>query len=207
MNLEQRWTSFCRTHNSALLNLRIDAAWTMLESLHARPQRAYHSLDHVGACLAVLDDWSDQAVDRAAIELALWAHDAVYDPTRNDNEAQSAEIARMLATQLAIGHPDHVAELVLATAHSATSLTGDAALIVDIDLSILGSDEPTYNAYAQAIREEYAFVEEQAYRDGRAAVLQSFLDRSSIYNTAQGRASHEDRAHANLTREIKTLHT
>src|SRR5262249_22011217 len=45
------------------------------------------------------------------------------------------------------------------------------AIMISIDLSILGADVATYDAYAAAIRQEYAHVPDAAYRSGRAAGL------------------------------------
>jgi predicted metal-dependent HD superfamily phosphohydrolase len=43
------------------------------------PQRRYHTLQHLRECLGHLEAVLDQVPDPAAIELALWFHDAVYE--------------------------------------------------------------------------------------------------------------------------------
>ncbi len=96
-----------------------------------------------------------------------------------------------------------VEELILATkSHQATDQT--AALFLEADLSILGSDEKTYERYARAIRQEYAWLPEEVYRAGRAKVLEGFLRREHIYQTRQFSVL-ETPARANLGRELQAL--
>ena len=58
--------------------------------------------------------------------------------------------------------------------------------------------------YALAIRQEYHWVSDDAYRTGRSRVLQQFLGRDRLYH---GRELHayETRARQNLTTELATL--
>lgn len=169
--------------------------------------RAYHNRDHLLECLVELDAVEDAADDWGALATALWFHDAVYDPTRSDNEAASADLA---ARQLAAlgAEPDEIArvrQLVLDTAHKVDPATPDGRLVVDIDLSILGKDPARFDHYDRAIRAEYAHVPEPAYRAGRTAVLRSFLDRSAIYRTEQFAARYDQPARENLRRAIDRL--
>ncbi|MBV9566459.1 MAG: phosphohydrolase, partial [Bradyrhizobium sp.] len=79
------------------------------------------------------------------------------------------------------------------------------AIMISIDLGILGADVATYDAYAAAIRQEYAHVPDAAYRSGRAAVLQRFLARPVIYPDEGFAAGLEQAARANIARELKSL--
>ena len=100
---------------------------------------------------------------------------------------------------------DKICELILATRHEAEPEDADAALVVDIDLGVLGAEAHRYDLYAGDIRREYAHVEEQAYREGRAAVLRGFLGRRRIYHTRHFRKLLEERARANMLRELEGL--
>ncbi len=185
-----------------------------LRAAYAEPQRRYHTLAHIEDCLARLaavTDLSDRAVsdrDRAILTAALWWHDAVYDPTRGDNEALSAEMA---ARDLpALGYaPEDVAEverlILLTKGHQVPEGDPLGALMVSIDLSILGAEPEAYDAYAQAIREEYAHVPEDVYRFGRARVLQHFLEASTLFPDPGFAARFDKTARANLSREIAAL--
>lgn len=79
------------------------------------------------------------------------------------------------------------------------------ALLQDIDLSILGADAELYDRYEGWIRQEYAFVPEEAFQKGRGAVLQSFLDQGEIYHIVELREKLEASARNNLNRVMEKL--
>lgn len=180
-----------------------------LRAAYAEPRRRYHTLAHIEDCLArlaALRDLSDR--DRAVLTAAIWWHDAVYDPTRGDNEALSAEMARRDLPDLGYA-PEDVAEvgrlILLTQGHQVPAGDPLGALMVSIDLSILGADPETYDAYARAIREEYGHVPEEAYRFGRARVLRHFLEAPVLFPDSAFAARFDAAARANLAREIDSL--
>ena len=172
---------------------------------YSEPQRHYHDARHVLACLEALDSYPGKIENNNALELAIWYHDAIYDPKASDNEAQSAAYFRQEFQPFASG-VEKVERLILATRHAETaSENPDEALIADIDLGILGADPARYRIYAEDIRKEYAHVEDEAYQKGRAALLRSFLARKNIYNIRHFRKLLEDQARSNLLTEIEEL--
>ncbi len=175
-----------------------------LLTAYAELQRHYHSTQHLAECLQGFEAVRHLAQQPAEVALALWFHDAVYDVHRHDNEAQSAAWARQALTS-AGAQPDvaeRVYELVMATRHTSAPAAGDAALLVDIDLSILGTDAQRFAQYEQQIRNEYAFVPEDVFRSKRKEVLLSFANRPRIYGTEHFYAALEARARANLARAV-----
>jgi predicted metal-dependent HD superfamily phosphohydrolase len=98
-----------------------------------------------------------------------------------------------------------VETLILATRHAAIPTEPDAHLLVDIDLSILGRPPREFDAYEAKIRQEYAWVSDDAFRQGRRAILELFLGRRSIYQTAFFREQFEAQARENLTRSMISL--
>ncbi len=91
-------------------------AASALLARYDEPWRAYHTREHLSEAFAALTQVG--GADDPVARVALWYHDAVYDPRRADNEAASADLA---AVELAAaGRPaDFVAavrRLVLATA-------------------------------------------------------------------------------------------
>ena len=60
--------------------------------LYDAPGRHYHNLRHIRHCLAELDAAKSLAKDPTSVELAIWFHDAVYDPQCHDNEERSAQL-------------------------------------------------------------------------------------------------------------------
>jgi len=149
----------------------------------------------------------EDADEPALVELALWFHDAVYDPRRSDNEEQSAQWATTALTQAGADPSiaEAVADMIRATDHGNPKPTGDTALLCDIDLAVLGEPPRRYDRYERAIRAEYQWVPEECYRAGRAEVLGTFLERDRIYATACFRRRHEPRARQNLARAVAQL--
>lgn len=181
---------------------------TRLAAMYGEPHRRYHTLAHVEALLRWLRHWHALAREPRLIEAAIWFHDAVYDPQRNDNEARSAVLARaeLAALGWAADDIERVAALVLATQHhDADADDTDAWLFLDLDLSVLAQGAAHYAAYRAGVRAEYGWVDEPRFRVGRAAVLRSFVERAAIYRTPELHAAWETAARANLLAELNSL--
>ena len=182
-----------------------------LAARHREPGRHYHGLAHVEALLRWLDRSRDLAADPRAIEAAIWFHDAMYDPRSARNEADSAQLARRELTALQWPGPaiDKIEAMVLATAGHApdsdAAADQDTRLFLDLDLSILGQPAQAYAAYSAAIRAEYLHVAEDAYRARRRRVLESFLARPAIFQTARWRQAWEAQARANMRQELAAV--
>ena len=88
--LWQRWRNLmailgCSSHretHQALVNAYLE------------PQRHYHNLSHLQDCLAWLPKVQHLLEKPAEVELALWFHDAVYQPRSKTNEIDSVAWAR-----------------------------------------------------------------------------------------------------------------
>lgn len=180
-----------------------------LEAAYAEPHRRYHTRAHIEACLAELAAVPDLAGrERQLLTWALWWHDAVYDPKRSDNEEQSAELVRRDLPALGASPADveEVVRLVLLTkGHTVAPDDRLGALMVSIDLSVLGSDPETYAAYAQGVREEYAHVPDEAFRVGRKAVMGRFLEAPVLFPANAYRERLEQRARENIAAELARL--
>ena len=184
-----------------------DVAFAALSVAYRQPHRHYHTQVHIADCLAHFDALRAFAADPDAIELALWFHDAVYNPYRSDNEQASAAWAvRFLRENEApVALQDRVQALILATRHDAVATDRDMAILIDIDLSILGSAPNAYDEYRHAVRREYRWVPGILFRRNRRAVLASFLRRERIFLTDHFHASHEARARDNIRAELERL--
>lgn len=178
-----------------------------LQRAYHEPQRAYHNDRHLLDCLQQFDCVRDQAIAPMQVEFAIWYHDAIYDPQASDNEARSAAWARRDLQQGRVqpARVEAIDDLIMATKHDSAAETPDAALLVDIDLSILGRSREEFVYYDQAIRAEYAWVPEDEYRLGRSAVLERLLARPSIYTTPWFRARYETAARRNLAVALEQL--
>src|SRR5262245_29174344 len=176
-----------------------------LVAAHSEPHRHYHTLEQLSGMFRVAARLADAATDLDAVELAIWFHDAVYDPRAKDNEERSVALAVELLRPLRVPEAaiQHVAAMIRATAHTTTAdVDADTAVVLDADLAILGAAEARYARYAADIRREYAWVEEAAYRTGRAQVLEAFLSRPRVYRTERMHAVAEEPARRNLRVEI-----
>ncbi len=184
-----------------------DAALADLALRYSEPHRRYHDISHLEACLCVLEAHRALAERIGEVLVAVLFHDAIYDPTRRDSESASATLARDVLSRggACEGSIERITGMIMATRDHDPRGAGDAALLLDVDLSILGEDEATFDRYDRAIREEYAFVPDEAYRAGRRAVLEGFLSRQRIYQTAPIHAEREAIARANLTRAAARL--
>lgn len=183
------------------------AVFVGLAAAYAEPTRAYHTAQHIEDCLALLDDSRALAERPDEIEAAIWFHDAVYVPLRSDNEERSAELARtsLLRAEVDADVANRIRTLILETRHETSPGEPDAALLCDIDLSILGRPPDRFDRFEHQIRREYALVPESMYRRRRSEILQAFLDRPSIFQTVWYRERFEKPARANLARVLATL--
>jgi predicted metal-dependent HD superfamily phosphohydrolase len=183
---------------------------TDLAERYAEPHRGYHNTDHVRQVVRDAGllgaEFSDH--DRAIITLAALAHDVVYDGQPGDDERRSAAWARDRLTEAGLDEPDiaRVEGLVLATlTHEAPPGDRPAAVLLDADLAILGSDPAGYERYRAAVRAEYAHVNDDAWQVGRATVLRSLLDRDPLYLTDDARNRWAATAQRNLAAELAAL--
>src|SRR5262245_47563058 len=153
---------------------RIQGAWNRLKELYtAQNPRAYHNLSHIQACLRCFDESRALADHPDEVETSIWFHDCIYDPRRGDNELRSADMAESELTSLGARRDfvGRVRGLILATAHTSAPADADAALIVDIDLAILGAAPDEFDRYEHAIRTEYQHVSSDAFAVGRSKFL------------------------------------
>jgi predicted metal-dependent HD superfamily phosphohydrolase len=179
-----------------------------LVAAYSEPHRHYHTLEHLGEMFAIAEELANVARDPAAVDLAIWFHDAAYDPRAADNEERSAALLTDLLRPLGVPAAilAHVGVMIRSTAHTtAGRFDADTAVLLDADLAVLGADEPRYVRYAADIRREYAWVEDSAYRIGRTKVLQGFMARPRIYRTERMHAIADEPARRNLQAEIDRL--
>jgi predicted metal-dependent HD superfamily phosphohydrolase len=182
------------------LHRRLVACWS-------EKHRHYHTLQHLRECFEHFDASRGDARAPAEIAVALWFHDAFYDPTRDDNEDRSADWARDAAVEagMAQATAQRLHALVMATKHEVMPEDADTKLLVDIDLSILGADPLRFDESNEQIRREFAHVPEPEWKIGRRKVLRGFLDRPRLYGTERYHAALEVRARDNLQRALTLL--
>ena len=201
----EAWSALGR---QAPADLRVE-----LMNAWAEPHRHYHDQRHLRECLALWVRWRERSARPGEVALALWFHDAVYDPQAPQPGSNELNSAAWAARALVHAGADsdlaqRVHDLVMATQHDApTDLAShaDAQMLVDIDLSILGSPPERFERYDQDMRKEYAWVRSFRYRELRARILQGFLNRPRLYHSEAAVALLESQARINLTAALSRL--
>jgi predicted metal-dependent HD superfamily phosphohydrolase len=175
-----------------------------LAACHTEPHRHYHTMEHI---TAVLRHLADLNAATPTARLAAFFHDAVYEPTRSDNEAQSAELAREVLQAVDRPEADDVAAIVMATAKHELPVGAprETAAFLDADLAILAARPDVYDNYSSNVRAEYSHVPDDDFRSRRKTILEGFLAREQLFFTTAGQAKFEMSARANLGREIASL--
>lgn len=193
--LEDRW-----------LGLNDRTVWDSMIHRYTEPHRVYHTLGHIIDCLewlrtvhnpVMLDYWVYQR-----LAVALWFHDAVYDPRATDNEEASLAL-------LSVHVGASFRQLILATkrhfdpSFEPTDL--ETQLMLDIDLASFAAP-PGESAYlSAAIRLEYAHVPLADYCKARVELLTLLLQKPRIYRTEFFHERLEEKARANIAMEIHRL--
>ena len=81
----------------------------------------------------------------------------------------------------------------------------DGELLSDADLGILAAAPDRYAGYVATVRREYAHVPDDAFAAGRAAILRDLLAKPTLFHTTYAREHWEQRARANVARELAEL--
>lgn len=183
--------------------------WHELLKKYGNRRRHYHNLSHLEHMYQELAPVKSNIEDWNTVLFALFYHDAVYNPLRRDNEAESAKLALLqLCDLLPFSERFKCSFLILATAgHEQIDEFNDSDtdFFLDADLAIFGQAWDTYAAYAKNIRKEYAVYPDFLYNRGRKDALWHFLQREQIFKTQQFFEKYEKQARLNLGTELKQL--
>lgn len=187
----------------------------MLVEVYDEPHRGYHNRQHLAEMFARIDlilaAEPALAIDRDAVLLAAWFHDAVYDTVHNvggGNEERSATLAERELGTVNMPPPliEEVVRLVrLTKTHDVATDDLNGQVLCDADLGILAADEQRYAEYTQGVRREYAHVGDEDFRQGRARILRDLLAMPALFNTSFAKQHWENSAHANVARELVEL--
>ncbi|MEC4814060.1 MAG: hypothetical protein SAK29_12420 [Scytonema sp. PMC 1069.18] len=204
--LESRWKKlFIPFQSDANL---VQEIFFNLVAIYTSQQRYYHNLFHIQHVLDIVIMLEPLADHCSNVQMAAWFHDVIYDPKSQDNEEKSVEYASAALSGLGIPIEmiARIASMILNTKNHHAPLDDiDSQILLDADLSILGSNQLKYNAYARAIRQEYSWLSDKEYQDGRKSVLQNFLRKDKIYFTNKAYQLLELKARENIKAELMNL--
>lgn len=181
--------------------------YSWLKAQYSGPDRHYHTLNHIEYGLRAIDKLSEplaidgyekQLFDR--VRFAFWFHDCL--PT----EQRSADVARFVCwTGRKTEHCNSIENFIKLTTHKTEPIYVSQRVMVDADLAIFAADEEKFDEYEALVRKEYPNVPEGEYRPVRKSILESFLNRKSIYYTIYAQREWEQIARENLKRSIEKL--
>lgn len=178
-----------------------------LLAAYGEERRGYHDLTHLSEVLDHVATLAEEADDPEAVVLAAWFHDAVYQGA-GDDEERSAVLAtdELAAAGVEPGRVGEVARLVRLTAtHRPDQSDRNGQVLSDADLAVLAAEADRYAGYVAGVRAEHAHVTDDDFRRGRAAVLRDLLAKPTLFHTGLARELWEQRARANVTRELAAL--
>ncbi|HET8708237.1 MAG TPA: N-methyl-D-aspartate receptor NMDAR2C subunit [Pseudomonadales bacterium] len=183
---------------------------SIAESLIVRyteQHRAYHTVHHLQDCFHQFERIKDQCDHADEVALALWFHDAIYDTRKHDNEEKSADLAveTLIKQKILPAKIERIRKMIVATKHQSPAADKDTGALLDIDIHVLGAEPARYAHYETQIREEYCWVPDALYKQGRKKILRHFLDQPRIYHTPLFFQERETQARQNLKNAISVL--
>ncbi|MGI9311888.1 MAG: HD domain-containing protein [bacterium] len=183
----------------------VDSLFAELTGYYREPHRHYHTEAHIHECLSRMDLASPALGRSDGVELAVWFHDAIYQPGAADNEARSAQwFARKARGALNLELIGEVEGYILATTHCDAPTEAGARFVVDVDLSGMGMDATAFQRDGDNIRKEAAALDDAEFCRRQGGFLRKLLARERIYTTdffhdlCEARA--RENIHAALTR-------
>lgn len=179
--------------------------WHELCVHYSEPHRFYHTIDHIAFCLQQFDQITCYLENPDEIEMALWFHDVIHNPDK-DNEKQSRE----LFAQLGVGCLNesfihNVGELIMTTTHKCAPDLTDAAYICDIDLSSLGAPWEIFLSDSRALRMEQSHYSDEWFYQAKLCFLKSLMARPNIFYTRYFQSKFEKMARHNIQQYISRI--
>ena len=178
----------------------------MITKAYNEGHRKYHNTIHINDCLAKCELNIETKLN-PKLHLAIWYHDVIYNPFKKDNELKSAELAeKFLKRQLAKDDLiKKIKGLIMVTLHNQIPNNEEEAYMMDIDISILGSNSVTYTEYTKNVRKEYKWVPLFIYKKKRKEILEMLLNKETLYFTEYFKNNLELQARTNIENEIAQL--
>ncbi len=171
--------------------------------------RFHHAWTHIADGLNELARERANITKLAAVALAWFNHDRIYDVTRHDNEKRSAEACRESARALGLWETTvrDAVRMVLATKRH-LSKDPDTRILIDTDLAVLGYEPRAFDVYEEGVRNEYRVkYTDKEISIGRAGWIIGFLrdHPERIYFTNGFELRYGTTARSNLERSLARL--
>jgi predicted metal-dependent HD superfamily phosphohydrolase len=174
-----------------------DPIYADLVARYGEPHRRYHTIGHVDDCLERFDAVRHLTEEPAAVELALWLHDAICTPGARDNERRSAELYLAHAAGATPRFQRHVCSMILASRHCGPC-HGDWRYVCDIDLAGFAHRWPKFRDTTDLVRAEFPHQSDAEFARALAPFLESLQARPHVFFTSHFRERCEAPARANI---------
>ena len=203
MNLQER-------HSELLVSIgentnEIDGLWKNLAKAYSGKSRYYHNLNHLKEMIELFDIYYNNLKNPNEVLYSIFYHDYIYKATRKDNELKSAEHAVAILPDVISLNKPFVFDAICATKLHQHNEIEDINWLIDFDLKILSKDWEAYQTYCNQIRKEYKIYPNFLYKPGRIKALEHFLEQEFIYKTEVFRNLFDEKAKANIKKEITLL--
>lgn len=204
--------TFVRRWQALAAHLGLDPAKSQevgdyLLAQYSASSRHYHGAGHILSMLEGFDATKASFKQPLAAELAIFFHDVIYDPSRQDNEEESAKkLQALLGGLVDRTLLETAARGIEATRQHVLTPSHDINLLIDLDMAVLGQPWPVYERYAKGVMQEYLPVYgEMAYRHGRRTLfLEPTLAHGTIFLTEAFKPLNSQ-AIQNMQREAEIL--
>ncbi|WP_163408223.1 HD domain-containing protein [Flavobacterium ajazii] len=183
----------------------IQQNWLDLEKAYSKKSRHYHNLTHLEEMIELFEAYRNKLGNPNEILFSIFYHDIVYSASKKDNELKSAEYALSVLPENVNLNKQLVFDAICATQQHQQNAIEDINWLIDFDLKILAKDWEDYKTYFEQIRKEYRIYPDFLYKPGRAKALKHFLENEFIFQTNEFRSLYEEKARANIEKEIKLL--
>jgi len=170
---------------------------SIVKPYYDEPHRIFHNWDHIAYGL----DMFNQLKTGTTEQVIAWLfHDIIYDPTRKDNEARSADLAVKSIKNNGDDAIISTLEVSIIINDTASHIPSQSisGLVLDIDMSSLA--DPDYKEFERQrilAAREYAFFGKEAVLAGTKAFIQKTLSQERIFTTDEFK-SMESIARTNL---------
>ncbi len=203
MNLEKIYSELLS--NIGFSANEIQKNWIDLEKAYSKKSRHYHNLTHLKEMIASFETYRDKLQNPNEVLFSIFYHDFVYLASKKDNELKSAEYALTVLPENVNLNKQLVFDAICATQQHKQNTIEDINWLIDFDLKILAKDWEDYTIYFEQIRKEYRIYPDFLYKPGRAKALKHFLENEFIFQTEEFRGLYEEKARANIEKEILLL--
>ena len=170
--------------------------------------RFYHTLNHIQQCLTQLDAaipkaaLTEEAV--AKVEVAIWFHDAIYEPGSSQNEALSAELFEKKAESFSNKEVVRdISRSIVETNHRHSPSSELSKWVVDLDLSGMGLSNEKFQNDGEFVRKELTHLSDQEYVDSQIKFFKGLLARERIYHTDYFYNQYEQPARQNIQTQLR----